>query len=57
MSEIMRTFAPAYKKNLTPKFVFILKYIMFLGYDKDDLLFGLDVMPDAVQGENRELPD
>jgi hypothetical protein len=27
----------------------------FLGYDKDDLLFGLDVMPDAVMNKITQL--
>lgn len=29
-------------------YMLILKYIAFLGYDKEELLFGLDVMPDNV---------
>ena len=29
----------------------ILKYISFLGYDKDHLLIGLDVMPDSVMNK------
>ena len=33
-------------------YALILKYIAFLGYDKDDLLFGIDVMPDAVMNQN-----
>lgn len=32
-------------------YALILKYIAFLGYDKDDLLFGLDIMPDAVMNK------
>lgn len=27
----------------------------FLGYDKDDLLFGLDVMPDVVMNKVTQL--
>ncbi len=29
-------------------YALILKYISFLGYDKDNLLFGLDIKPDTV---------
>ena len=36
-------------------YALILKYIAFLGYDKDDLLFGLDVMPDAVMNKITQL--
>ena len=32
-------------------YALILKYISFLGYDKDDLLFGLDIMPDTVMNK------
>ncbi len=32
-------------------YMLILKYITFLGYDKDDLLFGLDVMPDGIMNK------
>lgn len=33
----------------------ILKYIAFLGYDKNDLLFALDVMPDAIMNRINHL--
>ena len=32
-------------------YALILKYISFLGYDKDHLLIGLDVMPDSVMNK------
>lgn len=32
-------------------YALLLKYIHFLGYDKDDLFFGLDVMPDGVMNK------
>jgi hypothetical protein len=32
-------------------YALILKYITFLGYDKDHLLIGLDIMPDAVMNK------
>jgi hypothetical protein len=32
-------------------YALILKYIAFLGYDKDHLLIGLDVMPDSVMNK------
>lgn len=36
-------------------YVLILKYIAFLGYDKDDLLFGLDAIPDSMTNKNIQL--
>jgi hypothetical protein len=32
-------------------YALILKYIAFLGYDKNHLLMGLDVMPDSVMNK------
>lgn len=32
-------------------YALILKYITFFGYDKEDLFFGLDVMPDTVMNK------
>ena len=36
-------------------YTLILKYISFLGYDKDELLFGLDAKPDKVMNQISKL--